>query len=73
MTAFTQNAVTARTPPPNQLAADDLTSQPQANNNLAVYDAPIQSLAAPPATIPVFNADNALTVAAMPTVEPVLI
>ena len=35
-------------------------------------DAPIQSLAAPPAVIPVVNADNTSTVAAPPTVQPVI-
>ena len=72
MPASTQNAVTADTAAPNQPAANYLASQPQATNNSAVFDAPIQSLAAPPAAIPVVNADNASTVAAPPTVDPVI-
>ena len=67
----TQNAVTAETPAPNQPDADNLTSQPQATNNSAVPDEPIQSLAAPPAAIPVVNADDASTVAATLPGQPV--
>ena len=54
-----QNAVTAETTTPNKPAAYHLASQPLATNNSAVPDAPIQSLAAPPATIPAGNADLA--------------
>ena len=72
MPAGTQSAVTAETTAPNQPAADHLVSQPQATNNSAVPDAPIQSSATTFAAIPVVNADHASTVAAPPTVDLVL-
>ena len=40
--------------------------------NLAVANSQIQSMAKPPQAIPVVNADHASTVAAPPTVEPVV-
>ena len=67
-----QNAVTAETVATNQSPADHLASQPQSTNNSAVPDLPIQSLVAPPAVIPVVNADNVPTVAAPPTFKPVV-
>ena len=68
MIADTQNTVTAVTAAPNQPAAE-----PQATNNLALPNAPIQSLATPLAAIPIVNADHALTVAAPSTVELVVL
>ena len=68
----THNAVTAETTVSNQQVPDSLASHLQATNNSAVPDAPIQSLAALHAAIPVVNADNASTVAAPPTVKPVI-
>ena len=70
--AGTQNVVTAEAAAPNQQATDHLVSQPQAFDNSAVPNEPIQSLAALPVALPVGNADHASTVAAPPTVEPVV-
>ena len=67
-----QNAVTAEKVAVNQPTIDHFSSQQQATNNSAVTDVPIQSLVAPPAVIPVVNADNTPTVAAPPTVKPVV-
>ena len=72
MPAGTQNVVTVNTAASNLLAADQLAYQPQATNNSAVPDALIQSLAVPPAAIPVVNADHASTVTAPPKVESVI-
>ena len=68
----TNNSVTAETTAPNQPAAYHLALQPQATNNSAIPDARIQSLAAPFAAIPVVFADHVSTVAAPPTVEPIV-
>ena len=69
--ASTQNTVTAKAAAPNQQAINHLATQSQASDNSAVPNAPGQSLAEPPAAIPDVSADNASTVAAVPTVQPV--
>ena len=70
--AGTQNAVTAKTAAPNQSAAKHLAFRPQASDNSVVPNSPIQSLAKSPAAIPVVNVEYVSTVAAPPTVEPVV-
>ena len=72
MPAGTQNGVTAKTAAPNQPAADHLASQPQATNNSAVPDAPIQVLAAEFAAIPAVNPDHASILAAPIRVDSVV-
>ena len=69
--AGTQNTVTAKAAAPNQHTTDHLATQSQASDNSAVRNAQVQSLAEPPAGIPDVSADNASTVAALPTVQPV--
>ena len=70
--AGTQNTATAEAAAPNQQAIDHLATQSQAFDNSAVPNAPVQSLAEPPAAIPIVNADHASTVAAPPTVKQVV-
>ena len=69
--AGTQNAVAAKTIAPNQQAPDHLATQSKASDNSAVPNAPVQSLSQPPAAIPDVSADNASTVTALSTVQPV--
>ena len=57
--AGTQNAVTPKASAPNQQATDHLATQLQASDNSAVPNVPVQSLAEPPAAIPVVIADHA--------------
>ena len=66
-----QNTVNAEAAAPNQQGTDHLATQSQASDNSAVPNEPVESLDEPPAAIPDVSADNALTVAALPTVQPV--
>ena len=63
--------MTAKTTARNKPGADHLASQPHAFDNSGVPNAPIKSLAEPPAKIPVVCTDHDSTVAALPTVQPV--